>query len=138
MEDSYIIIGLHRIVASIDRKTAHIAKRHGLTIAQFGVLEALYHKGDLTIGEVKEAILSSDGTIPVVVRNLEKRELISRRDDPDDKRRSILSLTPAGRDLIQQVYPQNQAMIQQELSVLSPNQKRQMVSLIKCFKKEWA
>ena len=67
-----ILIGMHRTANAIDRKTAQIAGAYGLTLGQFSVLEALYHKGDLTVGQVQEAILSTSGTIPVIVGKLEK------------------------------------------------------------------
>lgn len=136
-QDSLIVIGLHRIVRGLDHRTARIAKRHGLTLGQFAVLEALYHKGDLTIGQVKEAVLSTDGTIPVVARNLEARGLVVRREDPADRRRAILGLTPAGREVIEAAYPENRRMIEEQLSVLDPEQKRQLVALIRCFRGGW-
>ena len=49
IEDNYILIRMHRIIGRIDRQTAHIAAKYDLTLSQFGVLEALYHAGDLTV-----------------------------------------------------------------------------------------
>ncbi|WP_235899151.1 MarR family transcriptional regulator [Suipraeoptans intestinalis] len=48
-----------------------------MTLSQFAVLEALYSKGDLTVGEVREKILSSVGTIPVIVNNLVGRGYVN-------------------------------------------------------------
>ncbi|MGI6230226.1 MAG: MarR family winged helix-turn-helix transcriptional regulator [Tractidigestivibacter sp.] len=132
-DDSYILIKMHRINARIDRATARIAAVHGLTLSQFGVLEALYHSGDMTVGEVRDHILSSDGTIPVVVRNLEKRGLVSRREDERDHRRHILSLTEEGRKLIATVYPENERMIEQQMSVWTSEEKRRLSALLRKF-----
>ena len=49
-----ILIGLHRVSNEIDRRTTRIVKCYGLSMGQFAVLEALFHKGDLTIGQVQE------------------------------------------------------------------------------------
>ena len=49
-----------RIVTDLDRKTRALCQKHGVTFGQFMVLEALYHKGPLSVGEVKESILSTD------------------------------------------------------------------------------
>ncbi|MGI6736062.1 MAG: MarR family winged helix-turn-helix transcriptional regulator [Anaerovoracaceae bacterium] len=132
-EENYILIKMHRIIGRIDRQTAHIAAKYHLTLSQFGVLEALYHVGDLTVGEVKEKILSSDGTIPVVVKNLEKQGLLFRKRDPADKRKSILSLTERGRTLIAQAYPENEEMIGRELSVWSKEDKKRLAALLKQY-----
>lgn len=49
-----ILIGMHRAVNKIDGKTIKIVKQYGLSLGQFAVLEALYHKGDMTVGQVQE------------------------------------------------------------------------------------
>jgi MarR family 2-MHQ and catechol resistance regulon transcriptional repressor len=135
-DDNYILIKMHRIINEIDRGTAHIAAGYDLTLSQFGVLEALYHIGDLTVGEVKKKILSSDGTIPVVVKNLEKQGLICRRQDPADKRKSILSLTDQGKNVISKAYPENEEMIKSKLSVWSDGDKKKLMALLRDFKTE--
>jgi MarR family 2-MHQ and catechol resistance regulon transcriptional repressor len=136
IEDNYILISMHRMINQIDRSTAHIAAEYDLTLSQFGVLEALYHVGDLTVGEVKEKILSSDGTIPVVVKNLEKRGLIIRKKDPQDKRKSILSLTDEGRKVISKAYPENERMIREQMSLWTKEEKRQLYTLLRKFRAE--
>lgn len=46
---------------------------------------------------MKEVILSNDGTIPVIVANMEKAGLLVRKQDEKDRRKSILSLTEKGQ-----------------------------------------
>ena len=72
LEDSYILIGAHRMVKDLDRETTSISASYGLTFPQFMVLEALLHKDGMTVGEIKDTILSSNGTIPVIINNLVK------------------------------------------------------------------
>ena len=67
-----ILIGLHRNVNTLHKKTSKIAAEYNLTFSQFMDLEALYSKGDMSVGEVRERILSSVGTIPLIVNNLKK------------------------------------------------------------------
>lgn len=130
MKDSSIIIGLHRVVTDLDRETARISGRYGLTLGQFAVLEALYHKGDLTVGQVKEAILSSTGTIPVIINNLEKQNFVHRAHDPADRRRSIVQLTSSGRRLIEKVYPENEQMFRDKFCVWSKDEQRELLRLL--------
>lgn len=133
-----ILIGLHRAVNAIDRKTAGIAAGYGLTFGQFAVLEALYHKGDLTVGQVQQAILSSSGTIPLIVNKLEQQGYLTRCQDENDRRRWILRLTDAGRTLIAQVYPRNEEMILQEMACWTAEEKDTLVSLLKRLKEAHA
>lgn len=126
-----ILIGLHKNVKELDRRTLDIGRRYGLSFSQFMVLEALYSKGNLSIGEVREAILSSVGTISLVVKNLEKMGYVKRKTDENDKRVSILSLTCDGRDVIEKVIPENEAMIYDYMKDLSEEETVTLLSLLK-------
>ncbi len=131
-----ILIGLNRAVNKINRKTAYLCKTHGLTLSQFGILEALYHKGELSIGQAKNLILSSDGTMPVVIKNLEKNDLITKDTHPEDRRSHILKLTEKGRLLIRTVYPKNEELIVGELSMLEREEKELLLTLLKRVSEE--
>jgi MarR family 2-MHQ and catechol resistance regulon transcriptional repressor len=128
-----ILIGLHRAANAVDRKTSQIAAEYGLTLGQFAVLEALYHKGDLTVGQVQEAILSTSGTIPVIVGRLEQQGYLTRRRDEGDRRCWILHLTEPGRALIAEVYPKNEDMIIRQMDCWTDEEKDELVSLLKRF-----
>lgn len=128
-----ILIGLHRVSNEIDRRTIRIVKGYGLSLGQFAVLEALFHKGDLTIGQVQEKILSTSGTIPIIIKNLEKRGLLVRQPDASDKRKCILHITEQGRSLIQQVYPENEAMIIDSMRNWTDDEKSELLRLLKKF-----
>lgn len=127
------MIGLHRAVNEIDRKTSRLLQPYQLTLGQFAVLEALYHKGDMSVGEVQEKILSSSGTIPLIIKNLEKRGLLARLKDESDGRRCILQLTELGKELIAEVYPKNEAMILDEFKIYSQGEKTELAALLKKY-----
>ncbi len=128
-----IIIGLHRAVNYIDRQSARIVAEYDLTMGQFAVLEALYHKGDLSVGQVQEKILSTSGTIPLIVNNLEKRGLLTRMADPADRRRCILHITSAGSALLAEVYPKNEAKLMELMAYWQPEEQEQLAQLLKKF-----
>lgn len=128
-----VFIGLSRTLNHINRVTGKIHHHYGLTTPQFGVLEALYHKGDLTIGEVQDKILSTSGTIPVIVRNLEKEGLLVRMQDEEDRRRFNLHITEKGRDLMDQVYPENEAAIRELLGVFTQEEQENLIQYFKKF-----
>jgi MarR family 2-MHQ and catechol resistance regulon transcriptional repressor len=128
--DLNLIAGMHRNVNALDRRTAALAKEEGLTLGQFAVLETLHSDGDQTVGTVRDRILSTAGTIPVIVRNLERRGLVRRLPDERDKRVCLLSLTDEGRELIERVIPRNTAMIEEAFSVLSAEEKGELLLLL--------
>lgn len=128
--DTAILIGFYRMVKDLDRETARISAEHGLTYPQFQVLEALLNKGSLTIGQIRDAILSSNGTVPVIVDNLQKKGLVRRIKDPADLRRSVVELTDAGRDLVARAWEENERMLCERFGVWSEGEKRTLVHLI--------
>lgn len=135
LEDNYILVGTHRMVRDLDRETMRIAMAHGLTFPQFMVLEALLRKDGQSVGEIKEAILSTSGTIPVIINNLVNQGMVRRMEDPADRRRSLVWLTDAGRELIECVYPQNEAMFRERFDVWTQEEKRELIRLLTKYQK---
>ena len=130
-DEMKILIGLHRAVNEIDHKTAKIAATYGLTFSQFAALETLYSKGDMTIGELQNKILSSTGTIPLIIKHLTEKSYIEREIDSSDKRRCILHLTDTGRKVIKEAFSENLNMLIEHMKVLSEDEKKDLIFLLK-------
>src|SRR5438105_13689195 len=77
--------------------------------SDFGVLEALLHKGPLPVNEIGKKILLTSGSITVAVDRLEKRGLVERHAHGTDRRARIVHLTKEGRRLITRAYAQHAA-----------------------------
>ena|SRR3990172_2004113 len=111
-----------KLVRASDSVTARI-HRHlssaGLTISQFGVLEALYHLGPLSQSEIAKKVLKSTGNITMVIDNLEKRGLVKRERNREDRRYYAVRMTAEGKKLIGSIFPHHAARILEEMSILS-------------------
>lgn len=103
----------------------------GLTVSQFGTLEALYHLGPLSQREVGVKILKSSGNITLVIDNLEKRALVRRVACPTDRRVTTLNLTDAGRALIERIFPAHVREIVETMSVLTKTEQDELARLTK-------
>lgn len=114
------------------RAQADVA-RHGLTVAEFGVLEALYHKGPMLLNEVQRRILVSSGGITYLVDRLEKRGLVERRDCPGDRRARLAALTPEGETLVAGIFPQHAAVIRDALRGLTADEQREATRLLRAL-----
>lgn len=101
----------------------------GLSLGQFGVLEALYHVGPLNLGDLARRILTSSGNLTLVVDNLEKRGLVKRRQQGRDKRFVRATITPAGRRLIARIFPQHARRIAEVMERLGPPEQEQLGAL---------
>src|SRR5512137_147164 len=77
---------LMRAAESVTSRVHRVLAAPKLTISQFGVLEALYHKGPLCQKDIAAKILKSTGNITLVIDNLEKNGLVRRERDSEDRR----------------------------------------------------
>ena len=121
-------IKLQRCAESVVSRV-FLRNRMELTVSQFGVLEALFHLGPLSQGELGGKILRSGGNMTLVVNNLARRGLVGRRRDAQDRRRVVVSLTAKGRGVIESVFPRHVEAIVAELSALSAEEQAQLAAL---------
>ncbi len=105
--------------------------RHGLTVGEFGVLEALYHRGPLLLGELQQRILASSGGVTYLVDRLESKGLVERRDCPEDRRARYAALTPAGEALIDRIFPDHARAIEHAVAGLSEAEQTQAIELLR-------
>ncbi|HEX8693943.1 MAG TPA: MarR family transcriptional regulator [Longimicrobium sp.] len=126
-------VALARAYNAVAAQVADDVARHGLTPAEFGVLEALFHKGPMLLGEVQRRILVSSGGITYLVDRLEKRGLVERRDCPGDRRARIAALTSAGEALVRRIFPEHAARIKQAVSGLGKKEKREAIRLLRAL-----
>lgn len=100
-------IEISRAFTAIRRRENEYIESKGLTIHQFAVLEALYHLGPLTTGEITKLILSTPGNMTVVIKNLSAKGYIDVCAGEKDKRKRVLELTDDGEKLIAGIFPRH-------------------------------
>ncbi|MBI4544438.1 MAG: MarR family transcriptional regulator [Gemmatimonadetes bacterium] len=105
--------------------------RHGLTLAEFAVLEALYHKGPMFLSEVQQKILVSSGGITYVVDRLEAKGLVERRRCEHDRRAYYAALTARGEALVGQIFPEHAECLERALAGLDDGEKGAALRLLR-------
>jgi MarR family transcriptional regulator, 2-MHQ and catechol-resistance regulon repressor len=125
--DAYV--KLLRAADSVDSILMSKLEGLGLTGSQFGVLEALYHIGPLCLGELARKLLKTGGNLTMVVGNLQKRGLVTRTRQANDKRYYLVAITEKGRKLIAQVFPQHVERIAALMAALSPAEQESLAAL---------
>ncbi len=124
-------IKLLRAVESLTSRLNRWITDKGLSISQFGALEALYHLGPLHQNRIGEKLLKSSGNITMVVDHLEKRGLVRRERDSMDRRCITVFLTETGRELIATIFEPHVKLVEQEMSALSADEQDQLAALCK-------
>lgn len=113
---------------------ARLSERNTLgdiTPSQFAVLEALYHLGSLTQGEVSTKVLKSGSNMTTVIDNLERDGLVRRERDAKDRRVINVHLTEAGSQKVDAVLPKHVGALVEEFSVLSASEQLTLGELCK-------
>jgi MarR family 2-MHQ and catechol resistance regulon transcriptional repressor len=98
-------IALARCYTTYAKAIAGKVQEYDLTTPQFGTLEALYHLGPMSLGELADKLLVTGGNVTYVMDRLEGRGLVARYRSEDDRRVIHARLTPEGRDLVAAVFP---------------------------------
>jgi MarR family 2-MHQ and catechol resistance regulon transcriptional repressor len=96
---------LSRAHASISAHAAAHAADHGLSLTEFAILEVLYHRGRMVLGEIQRRILVSSGGITFLVDRLAEKGLVVRQECPEDRRAKYVALTREGTRMIREVFP---------------------------------
>ncbi len=113
----------------------HLDAAH-LTVSQFGVLEAVFHLGPLYQRDLAEKLLKSGGNITMVIDNLEKRELVRREREIEDRRCVSIYLTEKGQQLISQIFPSHVAAVVNEMSILTAAEQEELERLCRRLGKQ--
>jgi MarR family 2-MHQ and catechol resistance regulon transcriptional repressor len=122
---------LARAFSAVSTRLAEEVERHEITRTEFAILEVLYHKGPLLLGEVQKKILVTSGGITYLVDRLVEKGLVKREECPEDRRARYAVLTPAGTALIKKIFPQHAVAIERAVSGLTLAEQREAVQLLR-------
>lgn len=99
---------LARAYGSIAHYVEQTIVAQGLCLTDFMVLEALLHKGPLTISAIGDKVLLASASMTSAIDRLEKRAFAQRTFCGSDRRIRLIELTPAGRAFIVKLYAQHE------------------------------
>ncbi len=102
----------------VERVSPVLREAYDLEIAEVFLLEYI-GKSDLSPSEIAEQMRIPAHAISRKLDVLEKRRLIVRSLDPNDARRRVLALTPAGETLLERAAVLLERQVAELLSVLS-------------------
>jgi len=124
-------IALARCYSTFAKAIAAKVQEYDLTTPQFGVLEALYHLGPLSLGELADKLLVTGGNVTYVMDRLEEQGLVYRERSPDDRRVIQAKLTEAGRARIIEVFPGHAEYVAAVAGHLDSDEQEQLRTLLK-------
>jgi DNA-binding MarR family transcriptional regulator len=97
-------------------------RKHGakeMSVPQYRTLAFVYRNEGASLSEVGDHIGLTLPTMSLLVDGLVARGLVSRRTDPEDRRRMTLTLTEAGRARLESARAATMANLEERLRQLS-------------------
>jgi len=90
----------HGLRDAVGRLVRRLRAEPGPPVAQMTVLARVDRHGPASVSDLAAAERMRPQSMAQTVHDLEAAGLVSRRPDPDDRRRAFVELTAAGRDLL--------------------------------------
>jgi MarR family 2-MHQ and catechol resistance regulon transcriptional repressor len=103
----------------------------GLCLTDFVALEALLHKGPLTISEIQDKVRLASGSMTAAVDRLERLGLVVRKSSPSDRRARVVELTVQGQRLAASCFERHAKDLEGLMSVLSEREMEQLYGSLK-------
>ncbi len=125
--DAMALVGrIKRADHLLSKGMKRVFVEYGLEFAEFDVLATLRRVGaphELTAGGLLKTAMVTSGAITNRLDKLERKGLIERRPDPNDRRAIRVRLTDAGRDLVDRAVVDHIANEERMLAALSADER---------------
>src|SRR6476620_3733711 len=118
----HVWLVMMKAMRALTRYAAAGIEETGLGLSDFGVLEALLHKGPLPVNTIGPIVDLTAGSISIAVDRLFAKGLGSRVESGEDRRVRIVALTQRGRDLIAPAFRKHAGQMRRVFSELSPEE----------------
>ena len=113
------------------RRLETVLAEHDLALIHHAVLAALADFGPRSQQELADALDFDKSHLVARIDDLQRRGLVNRTQDPADRRRNQIALTPAGQALIDRLRPVAVESQQNFLQALSPTDQKRLISLLR-------
>ena len=130
-EPEHVWLVMMKAMRALTRYAAMSIDETGLGLSDFGVLEALLHKGPLPVNTIGPIVDLTPGSISIAVDRLFEKGLVSRIESTRDRRVRIVALTLRGKDLIAPAFRKHAGHMRRVFSELSADELRDLEVALK-------
>lgn len=106
-----------------------------ITLTKLSALATLYQRGPMSAGELAAQERVQPPSMTKVIAGLEASGYVYRETDPADRRQSILAVTQAGADLLEEERRSRDAWLTGHLGVLTPAERNAIAAAIPALAK---
>src|SRR5580692_9588239 len=127
----HVWLVMMKAMRALTRYAAAGIEETGLGLSDFGVLEALLHKGPLPVNTIGPIVDLTAGSISTAVDRLVEKGLVSRVESAEDRRVRIVALTACGKELIAGAFRKHSGQMKKVFSELCPEELRALEMALK-------
>jgi MarR family 2-MHQ and catechol resistance regulon transcriptional repressor len=128
---SHIRLVLWKAAKAVEKVDRESIDQTGLGLSDFTIMEALLHKGSLTINQIGQKVLLTSGSMTAAVNRLERKGLVKRIQDASDGRCFYVRLTKRGRKVINDAFYRHQQNLEKIAEVLTREERTELVRLLR-------
>ena len=121
---------LKRLGVAAKERAAEVFEETGLTPYHFAVMLVLAEDSHETQGAIADALGYDRGQLVGLLDELEERGLVERRRDPVDRRRQLVSTTPAGKRELARLRALSRTLENELLGPLDDRQREELHDLL--------
>lgn len=119
-------------VSRFGRRRLELAlAEHDLALIHHGLISALDDFGPQSQQELADALNFDKSHLVARIDDLQRRGLVTRTQDPSDRRRNRIALTPAGQELVERLRPVAHESQRDFLQALSAAERETMIGLLR-------
>jgi MarR family transcriptional regulator, temperature-dependent positive regulator of motility len=107
-----------------------VEREYGLARPEYVVVYSLGLRDGVTARDICVSYGFPKNSLSRAINALERKGLVTRQNHPTDKRSFVISLTPAGRRLLEETLPRFVALQDEMLRVLTPKERTQLSVLL--------
>lgn len=123
---------LRQINSIMDTFNRYDLRREGLTVPQFTILNHATPEG-VPLSEISARMLCDNSNLTGIVDRLISKGLVERRPDPQDRRVSLICLTPSGAEKLRNIRPRHHASVSRRMRLLSEREVQQLRDLLRAL-----
>ncbi|MFO7653056.1 MAG: MarR family transcriptional regulator [Candidatus Krumholzibacteriia bacterium] len=125
-----ILHALRRIIREVDLYSRKLVILHEITGPQLVCLNTAVEHGPVSVTELASRVQLSKSTVVRILDRLEARDLVTRSRVAGDRRRVLVTATPAGLELSARAPYSEQHPLRAALRRLAPERQEQVAALV--------
>ena len=126
------LLSVSRVLVGVSaRSLAEVEKT--VTVTQFRTLVVLDSHGEINLNRLAELLDVNSSTALRMIDRLLVAGLVTRRDNPTNRREVLLGLSPAGRRVVRKVTRRRRAELSRVVAAMPPERRDDFLDALRAF-----